>query len=183
MPGGTIVSINSDGTPILVKIGTTRSGANINPARATRETTTIRIMNTSEVEYILDIIPSPFTTITVCLLFKPFILREFEIRSRGSLLPDDSLDTFFSLAVLSFCGGGSDGGGGSEEGIDSIFSVTCSLVAGKLLSGGGTLIGEGFTKGGGVVKDSTWSDADSGTINGGDVDTVEGLFSGTDSFV
>jgi hypothetical protein len=52
-------------------------------------------MKTSEVEYILDIIPSPFTTITVCLLFKPFILRELEIRSRGSLLPDDSLILFF----------------------------------------------------------------------------------------
>ena len=161
MPGGTIVSINSDGTPILVKIGTTRSGANINPARATRETITIRIMNTNEVEYILDIIPSPFTTITVCLLFKPLILREFEIRSRGSLLPDDSLDTFFSLSVLAFCGGGSDGGGGggSEEDIGSVFSVTCSLVVGKLLSGGGTLIGEGFTKGGGFVKDSELKDS------------------------
>ena len=106
-------------------MGITRSGAKIKPAKAIREITTIRIMKTSEVEYILDIIPSPFTTITVCLLFKPFILRELEIRSRGSLLPEDSLDTFFSEFVLSFCGGGSVGGGGSEEGIDSIFSDTC----------------------------------------------------------
>ena len=74
--------------------------------------------------------PSPLTTMTVCLEFKPFILREFEILSRGAR------EATFSCPYSWISTGRSGGGGNLGEG-GTIFSSIRSDESGKVGTGSG----------------------------------------------
>ena len=74
--------------------------------------------------------PSPFTTITVCLEFNPFILRDFAILSRGAR------EATFCCSVF-WISTGRSGGGGNLGGRGTIFSSTGFDESGKIGTGSG----------------------------------------------